>query len=106
MTWLRLEIRLGNDGEIAPGEPRTDLRATAIKPLPSRYVSRLLPISQSVHAHRTKPTELLNCDVVGSGGLERGHQRLPCHLPLTWRSRLLYRLGGWHTASQVSAYTC
>jgi len=29
----------------------------------------LLPISQSVHAHRTKPTELLNFDVFGSGAL-------------------------------------
>ena len=33
------------------------------------YSVILLPIAQSVHAHRTKPTELLNFDVVGSGGL-------------------------------------
>jgi hypothetical protein len=44
-------------------------RATAIKPLPSRCASLLLPIAQSVNAHRTKPTELLNFNVVRSGGL-------------------------------------
>src|SRR5439155_14281705 len=52
------------------------------------WLSVLLPVPQSVHAHRTKSTELLNFDVVGSGGLHRRHQRLSCHLPLTL-------LGGW-----------
>ena len=33
------------------------------------YALLVLPISQSVHAHRTKSTELLNFDVVRSGGL-------------------------------------
>ena len=33
------------------------------------YSVILLPIAQGVHAHRTKSTELLNFDVVGSGGL-------------------------------------
>ena len=33
------------------------------------YSVILLPIAQGVHAHRTKPTELLNFDVVGSSGL-------------------------------------
>src|SRR5207247_4181864 len=53
-----------------------------------------LPISQSVHAHRTKSTELLNFDVVRSGGLHCGHQRLSCHLRLallshaSWMARL------------------
>src|SRR6266446_2439327 len=70
------------------------MRAAAIKPLPLRYVSLLLPISQSVHAHRTKSTELLNFDVVRSGALQRGHQRLSCHLRLAllsqacWMARL------------------
>src|SRR6266513_629276 len=54
----------------------------------------LLPISQSVDAHRAKSTELLNFDVVGSGGLHCGHQRLSCHLRLallshaSWMARL------------------
>src|SRR5437773_11317362 len=53
-----------------------------------------LPIAQSVHAHRTKSTELLNFDVVRSGGLHCGHQRLSCHLRLAllshacWMARL------------------
>ena len=34
-----------------------------------RCVSLLLPISQSLNAHRAKSTELLNFNVVGSGGL-------------------------------------
>jgi hypothetical protein len=29
----------------------------------------LLPISQSIHAHRAKSTELLNFDLIGSGSL-------------------------------------
>jgi hypothetical protein len=45
------------------------MRATAIKPLPSRYVSLPLPISQGRRAHRTKTTELLNFNIVGSGSL-------------------------------------
>jgi hypothetical protein len=44
-------------------------RATAIKPLPSRYLSLLLPISQGSRPHWTKSTELLNFDVVGASGL-------------------------------------
>src|SRR4029077_19379359 len=55
------------------------------------YSVILLPIAHGVHAHRTKSTELLNFDVVGSGGLHCGHQRLSCHRPLTLRSRLLGR---------------
>src|SRR5438874_13383697 len=53
-----------------------------------------LPIAHGVHAHRTKSTELLNFDVVGSGGLHCGHQRLSCHLRLallshtSWMARL------------------
>src|SRR2546430_4287924 len=53
-----------------------------------------LPIAQGVHAHRTKSTELLNFDVVRSGGLHCRHQRLSCHLRLallshaSWMARL------------------
>src|ERR1700751_1899018 len=41
----------------------------------SRTVS-LLPISHGRRAHWPKPTALLNFDVVGSGGLQCGIQRL------------------------------
>src|ERR1700757_2661908 len=68
------------------------MRAAAIKPLPSRYVLLLLPIPQGRRAHRTKTTELLNFDVVGSGGLQRGHQRLSRYQLLT---RLTTLLGCW-----------
>ena len=51
-------------------------RAAAIRLVPSRYVSLLLPITQGRRAHWPKPTELLNFDVVGSGGLQCGIQRL------------------------------
>ncbi len=45
-------------------------RAAGIRMLlPSRCLSLFLPISHSVHAHRPEPTELLNFDVMGSGGL-------------------------------------
>src|SRR6476620_4608251 len=40
------------------------------------YWQLLLPISQGRRAHWPKPTELLNFDVVGSGGLQCGIQRL------------------------------
>ena len=51
----------------------------------------LLPIAQGVHAHRAKPTELLHFDMVRSGALHCGHQRLSCHLRLTLLSRRLGR---------------
>src|SRR6266550_3299673 len=53
-----------------------------------------LPIAQGVHAHRAKSTELLNFDVVWSGSLHCGHQRLSCYLRLallshaSWMARL------------------
>ena len=40
------------------------------------YSVILLPISQGRRAHWTKATELLNFDVFGAGGLQRGLQRL------------------------------
>ncbi len=49
----------------SPGPTRT----AANRLLPSFILSFFLPIAQGIHAHRTKPTELLNLDVVGSGGL-------------------------------------
>src|SRR5436190_1063121 len=43
------------------------------------YSVILLPISQCSRAHRTKTTELLNFNLVGSGGLQCGIQRLPLY---------------------------
>src|SRR5207244_4097757 len=40
------------------------------------YAAILLPIPQCSRAHRTKTTELLNFNLVGSGGLQCGIQRL------------------------------
>src|SRR6476646_5503607 len=39
-------------------------RTAANRLLPSFILSFFLPITQGVHAHRTKPTELLNFNVV------------------------------------------
>src|SRR5207253_5820245 len=50
--------------------------------LPSRYLVILLPISQSLHAHRTEPLELLNFNVIESRGLLCEYSRCR-HLPLT-----------------------
>ena len=47
-----------------------------MRALPSRCVLLLLPIAQGRRAHWPKTTELLDFDVVGSGGLHCGIQRL------------------------------
>src|SRR5438128_8357572 len=62
------------------------IRAAAIRPLPSRCLSLLLPISHSFRAHWTEPLELLNFDMVGSRGFCCEY-RCSSHLLLTLLSR-------------------
>src|SRR5580693_6680942 len=71
-------------------------RTAANRLQPSFNPSVLLPISQGCRAHRTKATELLNFNMVGSGGLQCGIQRLSLYqlLPLLGPPRLTL-LAGW-----------
>ena len=66
-------------------------RAAAIRLVPSRYVSLLLPIAQRGRTHRTKAIELVNFDVIRPRRLVC-HRWLRVHQLLTWLRLLACRL--------------
>jgi hypothetical protein len=56
------------------------------------------PITQGSRAHWPKSTELLNFDLVLSGGLQCGIQRLPLYELLAWLTTALTLLASYSPA--------